>query len=193
MVKSVSITHMLRRLLITAVLIFVLGSSFREPLSIFNITKGKISFSSDAPLELITAISNELKGLIETEKKQFAFSVKVRSFKGFNSGFQKDHFNENYLETDKYPEATFSGKIIEDVDFGKNNVLTVRAKGILTVHGVPKERIIKSDMTIKDGQIFIKANFTVLLADHNIPIPKVVHEKLASEIKVEVNSELKIR
>ena len=193
MVKSVSITHMLRRLLITAVLIFVLGSSFREPLSIFNITKGKISFSSDAPLELITAISNELKGLIETEKKQFAFSVKVRSFKGFNSGFQKDHFNENYLETDKYPEATFSGKIIEDVDFAKNNVLTVRAKGILTVHGVPKERIIKSDMTIKDGQIFIKANFTVLLADHNIPIPKVVHEKLASEIKVEVNSELKIR
>ena len=119
---------MLRRLLITAVLIFVLGSSFREPLSIFNITKGKISFSSDAPLELITAISNELKGLIETEKKQFAFSVKVRSFKGFNSGFQKDHFNENYLETDKYPEATFSGKIIEDVDFAKNNVLTVRAK-----------------------------------------------------------------
>ena len=193
MVKNVSITHMLRRLLITAVLIFLLGSSFREPLSIFNITKGKISFSSDAPLELITAVSNELKGLIETEKKQFAFSVKVRSFKGFNSGFQKDHFNENYLETDKYPEATFSGKIIEDVDFAKNNVLTVRAKGILTVHGVPKERIIKSDMTIKDGQIFIKANFTVLLADHNIPIPKVVHEKLASEIKVEVNSELKIR
>ena len=193
MVKNVSITHMLRRLLITAVFILLLGSSFREPLSIFNITKGKISFSSDAPLELITAVSNELKGLIETEKKQFAFSVKVRSFKGFNSGFQKDHFNENYLETDKYPEATFSGKIIEDVDFAKNNVLTVRAKGILTVHGVPKERIIKSDMTIKDGQIFIKANFTVLLADHNIPIPKVVHEKLASEIKVEVNSELKIR
>lgn len=193
MVKNVSITHMLRRLLITAVFILVLGSSFREPLSIFNITKGKISFSSDAPLELITAVSNELKGLIETEKKQFAFSVKVRSFKGFNSGFQKDHFNENYLETDKYPDATFSGKIIEDVDFTKNNVLTVRAKGILTVHGVPKERIIKSDMTIKDGQIFIKANFTVLLADHNIPIPKVVHEKLASEIKVEVNSELKVR
>lgn len=193
MVKSVSITHMFRRFLITAVFILVLGSSFKDPVSIFNITKGNISFSSDAPLELISAVSNELKGLIETEKKQFAFSVKVRSFKGFNSGFQKDHFNENYLESDKYPDATFSGKIIEDVDFTKNNILTVRAKGILTVHGVPKERIIKSDMTIKNGIIFIKANFTVLLADHNIPIPKVVHEKLASEIKVEVNSELKIR
>jgi polyisoprenoid-binding protein YceI len=173
--------------------VLLLCSSFREPSVVFNISKSNITFSSDAPLELITAGSNELKGLIETEKKQFAFSVKVSSFKGFNSGFQKDHFNENYLESDKYPDATFSGKIIEDVDFTKNTIVTVRAKGILTVHGVPKERIIKSDMTIKNGSIFIKANFTVLLADHNIPIPKVVHEKLASEIKVEVNSELKVR
>ncbi len=184
---------MSKRFFITALLFLLLGSSFKEPLNIFNISKGNISFSSDAPMELITAGSHDLKGLIETEKKQFAFSVKVNSFKGFNSGFQKDHFNENYLESDKYPDATFSGKIIEDVDFTKNNTLTVRAKGILTVHGVSKERIIKSDMTIKNGVISIKSNFTVLLADHNIPIPKVVHEKLASEIKVEVNSELKVK
>lgn len=184
---------MYKRFLITTGFFLLLGSSFREPTVIFNIAKSNISFKSDAPLELITAKSGELKGVIETETKQFAFSVKINSFKGFNSGFQKDHFNENYLESDKYPDATFKGKIIEDVDFAKNMVLSVRAKGILTVHGVPKERIIKSDMTIKNGSIFIKSNFTVLLADHNIPIPKVVHEKLASEIKVEVNSELKVR
>ncbi len=182
-----------KRFFITTVLLLLLVSSFKEPANIFNISKGNITFSSDAPLELITAVSHDLRGLIETEKKQFAFSVKINSFNGFNSGFQKDHFNENYLESNKYPDATFSGKIIEDVDFTKNNVLTVRAKGILTLHGVPKERIIKSDMTIKNGVISIKSNFTVLLADHNIPIPKVVHEKLASEIKVEVNSELKVR
>lgn len=193
MVKNVVVTRMPKRFIITTVFMLLLGSSFREPVNIFNISRGKIIFSSDAPLELITAASNELKGLIETEKKQFAFSVKIRSFKGFNSGFQKEHFNENYLESDKYPDATFSGKIIEDVDFAKNQVLSVRAKGKLTVHGVSKERIIKSDMTIKNGAIHIKSNFTVLLADHNIPIPKVVHEKLASEIKVEVNSELKVR
>ena len=51
---------------------------------------------------------------------------------------QKEHFNENYLESDKYPDATFAGKIIEDVDFTKNNTITVRAKGILTIHGVPQ-------------------------------------------------------
>lgn len=193
MVKKRFNKTMLKPILITGIFILFISSSFKDPVNIFNISKGSISFSSDAPLELITAGSNELKGLIETEKKQFAFSVKLRSFKGFNSGFQKEHFNENYLESDKYPDATFAGKIIEDVDFTKNNILTVRAKGILTVHGVQKERIIKSDMTIKNGTIFIKANFTVLLADHNIPIPKVVHEKLASEIKVEVKSELKVR
>ncbi|MDQ6758036.1 MAG: YceI family protein [Bacteroidota bacterium] len=182
-----------KQFFITISLLLFLSSSFKEPLSFFNVSKGNITFSSDAPLELIKAASTELKGILETEKKQFAFSVKVKSFKGFNSDFQKDHFNENYLESEKYPDATFSGKIIEDVDFTKNNVLTVRAKGTLTVHGVAQERIIKSDMTIKNGIISIRSNFTVLLADHNIPIPKVVHDKLASEIKVEVNSELKIR
>lgn len=184
---------MTRKFFITIAIILFLGSSFREPLNVFNIARGKISFRSDAPLELITASSDELKGVIETEKKQFAFSVRIKSIKGFNSAMQKEHFNENYLESDRYPDATFVGKIIEDVDFTKNNALTVRAKGILNIHGVPQERIIKSDMTIKNGIITIRSNFTVLLADHNIPIPKVVHEKLASEIKVEVNGELKVR
>ena len=182
-----------KRFSITILLTLFLSYSFKEPVDIYNVSKGTITFKSDAPLELITATSNELKGLIETDKKQFAFSIKIRSFKGFNSGIQRDHFNENYLESDKYPDATFSGKIIEDVDFTKNSTLTVRAKGTLTVHGVARERIIKSDMSIRNGQIFIKSNFTVLLADHNIPIPKVVHEKLASEIKVDVNGELKVR
>ena len=168
-----------------------MNSSFREPLALYNIQKGMVSFRSDAPLELIKPVSNELKGIIETAKKEFAFSINIKSFGGFNSVTQKEHFNENYLESNKYPTATFSGKIIEDVDFTKNVTISVRAKGILMIHGVPQERIIKSDLTIRNGIISIKSYFTVLLADHNIPIPKVVHEKLASEIKVEVEGELK--
>ena len=182
---------MFKKILITTSIILLLNSSFREPISIYNISKGHIAFKSDAALELIKASSEDLKGLIESDKKQFTFIVKIKSFKGFNTPLQKEHFNENYLESGKYPDATFTGKIIEDVDFSKDNTFTVRAKGILTVHGVTQERIIKSDMTIRNGVISIKANFTVALADHNIPIPKVVHEKLASEIKVEVNAELK--
>lgn len=149
-----------------------------------------ISFTSEAPLEVIRASSNELRGVMETQNKQFAFSINIKSFKGFNSGLQKDHFNENYLESNKYPEGNFKGKIIEDIDFSADGVYDIRGKGILNIHNVPQERIIKCQLAIKGGRIFIKSEFNVSLADHNIPIPKVVHEKLASEIMVTVNTEL---
>jgi polyisoprenoid-binding protein YceI len=120
----------------------------------------------------------------------FAFAVNITSFAGFNSPLQKEHFNENYMESNLYPTASFSGKIIEDINFTTDGTYSIRAKGNLTVHGVVQERIIKVELTIKDGKINVASNFTVLLSEHNIPIPKVVHEKLASEIKVEVKAEL---
>src|SRR5687767_1473348 len=120
---------MFKKILITTSIILFLNSSFREPTNIFNISKGHIGFKSDAALELIKAASEDLKGLIESEKKQFTFIVRIKTFKGFNSPLQREHFNENYLESGKYPDATFTGKIIEDVDFTKNNTFTVRAKG----------------------------------------------------------------
>ena len=103
---------------------------------------------------------------------------------------QQKHFNENYLESDKYPQATFEGKIIEDVDLHRDGFYSIRAKGDLSIHGVVQERIIKCNLTIKNGMVNVKSNFIVLLADHNIAIPKVVNEKLASEIKVEVKTDL---
>lgn len=149
-----------------------------------------INFRSDAKLELIRAASKELKGAIETDKKTFSFKVRMRSFEGFNSPLQREHFNENYMESENFPEATFNGKIIEDVDFNTPGKYTVRAKGILNIHGIEQERIIKSDVEIKPGSISIKSTFTVLLSDHKILIPKVVSEKLANEIKVDIAAEL---
>ncbi|GAB2838466.1 YceI family protein [Ferruginibacter profundus] len=178
---------MLKRLAILLPLLLLL--SFSTQLD-FKVSTGSIAFRSDASLELIKAQSNELKGLFLADKKQFAFIVNMKSFKGFNSPLQQEHFNENYLESNKYPTASFEGKIIEDVDVSKDGVYAVRAKGNLSIHGVVQERIIKSELTVKDGNISIRSNFTVLLADHNIPIPKVVHEKLASEIKVDIKADL---
>jgi YceI-like domain len=170
-------------------LIFLQASSFAQG-DIYGTNKGSITFNSDAPLELIKASSNEMHGKFDVANKMFAFVVSINSFNGFNSPLQKEHFNENYLETVQYPNASFSGKIIEDIDFSKNGTYTVRAKGNLSIHGVVQERIIKSDLVIKDRKITIHSGFIVLLAEHNIPIPKVVHEKLASEIKVEVTADL---
>jgi hypothetical protein len=169
--------------------IFLQQKGFSQSL-VYSTNNGSITFSSDAPLELIKASSNEMRGKFDITKKLFAFTVKVISFSGFNSPLQKEHFNENYMETVQYPNASFSGKIIEDIDFSKDGTYSVRAKGNLTIHAVSQERIIKSELLVKDGKISIRSYFTVLLIEHNIPIPKVVHEKLASEIKVEVKADL---
>ncbi len=181
---------MFKKITIFFVALVLMAMQAAAPLQDFRVSTGSIAFRSDAPLELIKAQSKELKGLIIPEKKQFAFIVNIKSFKGFNSPLQQEHFNENYLQSNKFPTASFEGKIIEDIDFTKDGVYSVRTKGNLTVHGVVQERIIKSELTIKNSNISIKSNFTVLLADHNIPIPKVVYEKLASEIKVEVKADL---
>ncbi len=168
-------------------------TSFKQDSEVYKTSNGKINFSSEAPLELIKAESNDLVGILDAGKKNFSFKVLIRSFEGFNSRTQREHFNENYLQSDKYPEASFRGKIIEDVDLSKDGNYTVRAKGILIIHGVEQERIIKSDLTVKENKVMIKSDFSVLLSDHNIPIPKVVYQKLANEIKVQVNAGLQPR
>ncbi|MGK7392114.1 MAG: YceI family protein [Candidatus Cyclobacteriaceae bacterium M2_1C_046] len=158
---------------------------------IYSIEKGKVFFKSDAPLELIESNSEELRGLIDFEKSDFAFSIPVSSFQGFNSALQKEHFNENYLETDKYPRATFKGKIIEDIDPDKEGKYTIRAKGILSIHGVEQERIIRADVQVKGGEIQITSDFTVLLREHDITIPKIVYQKIAEEIFVRITATAK--
>jgi len=157
---------------------------------VLNTSNGQINFRSDAPLELIKANTNEMRGKLDVGKKLFAFTAKINSFKGFNSPLQREHFNENYMESQLFPDASFSGKIIEDLDLTKDGTYTVRAKGKLMLHGIVQERIIKTELKVNKGTVSFKANFTVLLSEHNIPIPKVVHEKLASEIKVEVKADL---
>ncbi|MEP7236496.1 MAG: YceI family protein [Ferruginibacter sp.] len=157
---------------------------------LFSTSTGTITFTSDAPLELIKASSNELKGWLNPETRQFSFAIDIKTFKGFKINTQKKHFNENYLESNKYPQATFEGKIIENVDLRRDGLYNVRAKGDLFIHGVVQERIIKCNLTIKNGVVSVISNFIVLLADHNIDIPKVMNEKLASDIKVEVRTEL---
>lgn len=146
--------------------------------------------TSEAPLEVIKAWSNKLKGMLDIENRTFAWTVDVATFVGFNSPLQREHFNENYLETSKFPRATFQGKIIEDIDLSRDGTQTVRAKGILTVHGVQQERILKGQLERKGDKIRIKAQFTVPLADHGIEIPRVVYQKIAEEITVTVDAPL---
>jgi len=172
------------------IFLFTVPAAVHPQAGLYSTDEGVISFRSDAPLEIIKAASDKLSGRIDQGKRIFAFQVPVRSFEGFNSALQQIHFNENYLETDKYPDATFSGKIIEPIDFSKPGKTTIRAKGILKIHGIEQERIIKSEVTVMEHKVHIESFFTIQLSDHGIRIPKVVHEKIANEIKVNVIADL---
>jgi len=156
----------------------------------FSTNAGEIKFVSKAQLELIRASSNRMQGVIDPATNKFAFLVNMSSFQGFNSELQRKHFNENYVESEKFPTAKFSGKIIEQIDFTQDNIIEVRAKGELDIHGQIQTRIIKAKLTIKGNQLIIEAHFLVPLTDHSITIPKIVSQKIATEIEVDINSTL---
>ncbi len=152
---------------------------------------GLVQIKSEAPLELIKAESKAMRGLIDPSTNSFAFSVRVNSFEGFNSELQQTHFMENYLEQKKYPQATFKGKFIEDIPFDIAGTYAVRAKGAMDIHGVVKERIIRGTLTIHNGSARIQAHFLVPVNDHGITIPKIVMQKIAEEIDVNIDMEFK--
>ena len=151
---------------------------------------GAAGFTSNAPLEVIKAESKEVFGAINLTDRSFAFSIDNKSFKGFNSDLQQEHFYENYMETQLYPVSSFKGKIIEKIDVDVTDEQMVRAKGILDIHGVSQERIIKGTLKITENKMQLKASFTVLLEDHQIKVPKVVNQKIAESIEVTINAEL---
>jgi polyisoprenoid-binding protein YceI len=156
----------------------------------YSTQKAAIDFTSDAELELIKAASGEMRGLIDPATNQFAFSVDISSFKGFNSALQREHFNEKYMESEKFPKASFSGKIIEHVDFSKDGSYDVRAKGDLDIHGIKQMRIIKGKIIVHGGALQVNAQFTVPLSDHNISIPNIVSQKIATEIQVQFEASM---
>ena len=156
----------------------------------YSVVTSQMSFTSNAELELIKASSNKVQGLVDPATNQFAFTVDVKSFQGFNSALQREHFNEKYMESDKFPRARFSGKIIEPVDLATDGTYEVRAKGELEIHGQKQTRIIKSTLTVRNGGMNLESHFFVPLADHDISIPTIVSQKIATEIEVEFTATL---
>jgi len=167
---------------------FLLQTSFSQQL--FITRNGSASFTSNAPLEVIKAESDQLSGVINPADRTFAFTIDNKSFQGFNSSLQQEHFFENYIEAQKYPVSTFKGKIIEEIDLNSREEQMVRAKGMLDIHGIEQERIIRGTIRLTENNIKLHAEFTVLLEDHQIKIPRVVFQKIAEVIDVSITAEL---
>ena len=159
----------------------------------YRCQSAKIDFTSEAQLELIKASSSSGLGVIDPVSNQFAFSIDIKSFQGFNSPLQREHFNEKYLESEIFPKAVFTGKIIEEVDLSQNGNYDLRAKGDLDIHGVRQTRIIKVKVIVQNGVAKVAAKFTVPLSDHNIAIPTLVSQKIASQILVQLDAAMTLR
>jgi polyisoprenoid-binding protein YceI len=125
--------------------------------------------------------------VLNTKTKKVYSKIKQTSFV-FKDRLMQDHFNENYMETEKFPVAILDMVIVEDLDFTKDGTYDITLKGTLEMHGVKKEREIKGKLTIKNGQpVNATAEFMVKLADHQIKIPSIVGANIAEEVKVSVD------
>jgi polyisoprenoid-binding protein YceI len=146
---------------------------------------GKISFFSQAPLEDITAQSLQFSGALDMATGDVAARVSIRSFK-FSKALMQEHFNDNYMESEKFPQATFEGKLLEKLQpRGKLTNQMVEVEGTLTIHGVPKQRRLK--LQLKQGSsrsIVASGKFTVTLADHQIKIPQLLFQNIAESVEM---------
>ena len=148
---------------------------------------GRITFFSSAILEDITATTNSVSSALNIKTNEIAFKVAIKSFE-FRKRLMQEHFNENYMESDKYPHATFAGKINEEVDWGKDGTYEVTAAGNLDIHGVRKFYTTKATIEVKNGTVTAQTKFNVKLEDHNIKIPRVVVRNIAEVVEVTVSS-----
>lgn len=164
-----------------------LGSA--QSRNLYSLTSGTVSFDSDAPLELIHASTQDVYGIIDVDKNTFGFIIPVAGFEGFNSSLQREHFNENYLESSLYPKAKFYGKIDGEYDLTKVGEYAVTARGVLDIHNVSHDRAIPAALRINpDGSLKITSTFLIRLEDHDIKVPSVVKYKIAEVITTTIEA-----
>jgi len=153
---------------------------------------GSIRFYSETPMETIQADNKQVNSALDVQTGDFVFKVLVKSFL-FEKALMQEHFNENYLESDKFPNATFQGKIINlsSIDFSKEGTYEALVEGDLTIHGVTNKISEKGTFTVKAGdKVHGNSKFMVKPADYQIKIPNTVMKNIAETIEVTVDVEL---
>jgi polyisoprenoid-binding protein YceI len=145
-------------------------------------------------MEKIEAINNQVNSALDVSTGDFVFKVLIKSFE-FEKALMQEHFNENYMESGKYPNATFSGKIsnYKDINFGKDGSYSATVEGNLTMHGVTKKVTEKGTIEVKGDKIIAKSTFNIKPKDYNISIPGAVVAKIAEYIQVNVDATLEKR
>ena len=154
----------------------------------FLTKNGKISFFSKTSMENIEAVNNQAMSVLDTKSGSLQFSVQITGFL-FKKALMQEHFNEDYMESGKYPRATFKGTItdISKVDFTKDGNYAVNVTGNLTLHNVTNKVTVPGTIAIAGGKINATSTFNVLVADYKIDIPKVVQNNISKSIEIKVD------
>ncbi|MEO5891362.1 MAG: YceI family protein [Ferruginibacter sp.] len=169
----------------TVILLTLMGSGTAQK---YYTKNGNISFFSKTNLENISADNNQVVSVLNTQTGELQFSLIVKNFH-FKKALMEEHFNENYLESDKFPKATFKGNIsdIAKVNFSAYGSYAVTVTGDLTIHGITKKVSSSGTVTVKSGKINATSKFIAKPSDYNIAIPKLVKDNIAETIEVTVN------
>lgn len=151
----------------------------------YSTRTGFVGFYSKTALEDIKAENNQVYAIIDAGKKNLAFSLLQKGFT-FPKELMQEHFNENYVESDKYPKATFSGSYTGEVDLHKDGAYKVTVKGSLSLHNVTKVIETPATLEVRNGHLLGTAEFKVRPEDFNISIPSIVRDKIDKEMTVKV-------
>lgn len=150
---------------------------------------GRVTFFSASPIEDIEAQSQQAGAMIDLSSGQVAFSIPVRSFT-FKRTLMQEHFNENYLESEKYPKATFTGQLTNAAQVLKllpKATQNVEVEGQLTLHGVTHKVAVSGTLQLRDNQLVVFAYFNIAPADYGIDVPLLVREHIAKSVSVRVS------
>ena len=171
-------------LIVTA--LFVISASFAQK-RYFTKT-GNISFRAGTAVEDIDGINKSTTCIFDAASGDIQFAILVKGFE-FKSALMMEHFNENYMESDKFPKSTFKGKISnpEKNNFQKDGTYPVTVKGTLEIHGVKKEVETTGTFKVTGETVLATADFNILLEDYKIEIPGLVKDKISKTAKIHVN------
>jgi YceI-like domain len=154
----------------------------------------RISFFSKAALENITADNNQVISLLNIKTGTLRFYLLINAFH-FPKAMMEEHFNSDYMESEKYTSSTFKGAItgINNVDVGKDDTYTVNITGSLEIHGISKNITTTGTIIIKDGKLSATSVFKIILKDYNIEIPSIVINNISEQIDITVSCQYEKR
>ena len=155
----------------------------------FSVDKSVVTFYSKAAIEDITATNKKAAGIFNTSTSEIVFSIPISEFQ-FAKSLMQEHFNEKYMESDKYPKSTFQGKV-EGFDMNTKESQNAKASGKLTIHGVAKDVELPGTIERAGDKLVMKSKFFVKLEDYKITIPQLLWQNIAEQVEVTVEFQFK--